>query len=259
MKALAPSPPIAFTAAGAPTRSGGGTQSQRATAELHLHEPDVDKSGNVTVGPPLGTIPFQFNPKEVTVAKSAKWTRKAAKKSKTAGSAEFSGAEPCKLTMEMFFDASHKGDPSVVESVEALFSCCVPTEKSKDKPHPVPPLVKLQWGTITSFPAYVTQISAKFTLFASDGTPIRAACSVSLEEVRREPQKTNPTSGGLTVQRVHSLVEGDSLASVAYAEYGDPELWRRLAEYNGVDDPMDLTRGQVLLLPAIGDLLPAMV
>ena len=78
---------------------------------------------------------------------------------------------------------------------------------------------------------------------------------MSLEELPVEAQKTNPTSGALTVRRVHTVVEGDTLASVAYREYGDAGLWRPLAAYNDVDDPMVLTRGQALLVPAIEDLL----
>jgi nucleoid-associated protein YgaU len=50
------------------------------------------------------------------------------------------------------------------------------------------------------------------------------------------------------------MVAGDSLASVAYAEYGDPAEWRRLADYNGIDDPLRVRAGTVLLLPAAADL-----
>ena len=51
------------------------------------------------------------------------------------------------------------------------------------------------------------------------------------------------------VRRVHRLVAGETLASVAYAEYGDPTQWRPLAAYNGIDDPMRLRPGATLMLP----------
>ena len=71
------------------------------------------KCGNPRQGekgkPELGTkkddLEFQFNPKEVSITKSAKWERKPTK-DKKAGPPEFSGAEPCKLTLELFFDAT---------------------------------------------------------------------------------------------------------------------------------------------------------
>jgi nucleoid-associated protein YgaU len=65
-----------------------------------------------------------------------------------------------------------------------------------------------------------------------------------------EPWRQNPTSGRDTVRRAHTLVEGDSLASVAYAEYGDPAAWRAVARFNGVDDPMRCAPGTRLLLPS---------
>jgi nucleoid-associated protein YgaU len=49
---------------------------------------------------------------------------------------------------------------------------------------------------------------------------------------------------------VHTVVAGDSLPSIAYREYGDPEIWRVVAEANDIDDPLRLRAGTTLLLPA---------
>lgn len=248
--------PIALTSGGGGTLVEPGTSTngsspigaksmQRATLDLY------DFAAVGSGGKPgtwLGSIAFQFNPKEVTIAKSAKWGRDSSKGANKAAPPEFNGADPCKLTLEMFFDATSTQDAAVVDAVESLFACCVPTPTSK--PKPTPPLVVLRWGTISSFPAFVTSVSAKYTLFASNGTPIRALCSVALEEMPGDPEKQNPTSGGYDVRRVHRLVAGDTLASVAYAEYGDPTQWRPLAAYNGIDDPMRLRIGSTLLLPS---------
>jgi nucleoid-associated protein YgaU len=224
---------------------------QHATLDLFDLAP---AGGGGKAGGSRGSISFQFNPKEVTIAKSAKWERKTAKGATTAGPPEFSGSEPCKLTLEMFFDATSSQDAAVVETVEKLFACCVPTEESAGQKKPSPPLVVLHWGTITSFPAFVTSVSAKYTLFASNGTPIRAVCSVSMEEMPGDPLRQNPTSGSLDVRRVHRMVSGDTLASVAYTEYGDPTHWRRLAAYNKIDDPLRVRAGSLLLLPGPDDL-----
>src|SRR5215207_384034 len=139
-----------------------------------------------------------------------------------------------------------------------MLSCCVATEKSAGQKIPSPPLVVLHWGAISSFPAFVTSISAKFTLFNTDGTPIRAVCSVSLEEMPGERfRKQNPTSGSHEVRRVYRTIAGDSLASVAYAEYGDPAAWRPLAAFNEIDDPLRVRTGTVLLLPSPEELAGA--
>jgi nucleoid-associated protein YgaU len=227
-------------------------------ARLTLYDPSPSASGGGDPGAQRGSVRFQFNPKEVTITKSAKWERKTTKGSKKAGPPEFTGPEPSKMTLEMFFDATAKKDGSVVTAVETLLSCCVATEKSAGQKKPSPPIVVLHWGKISSFPAFVTSVSAKFTLFSSDGTPIRAVCSVSLEEMPGEEFRQNPTSGSYDVRRVHRTIAGDSLASVAFAEYGDPNAWRPLAAFNGIDDPLRVTTGTVLLLPSPEELAVAL-
>ena len=224
--------PIALLASA--KKAGGGaagngaakSSGQMEKAQLTLYDPSPAPTGGGAPGAKRGAVPFQFNPKEVTISKSAKWERKTTKGSKKAGPPEFVGPEPSKMTLEMFFDATDKRDDSVVKAVETLLSCCVATQKSAGQKKATPPLVVLHWGTISSFPAFVTSVSAKFTLFNSDGTPIRAACSVSLEEMPGEKFRQNPTSGSHEVRRVHRTIAGDTLASVAYAEYGDPNAWR---------------------------------
>jgi nucleoid-associated protein YgaU len=219
---------------------------QKATLNLYAAEP---ASGGSTPGKSLGFLEFQFNPKEVTISKAAKWERKPSKGGNTAGPPDFMGADPCKLTVEMFFDATSTQDGAVVEAVEKLFACCIPTEQSRVKKKSAPPLVVLHWGKVSSFASFVTSVSAKYTLFSADGMPIRAVCSVAMEEMPGEPFAQNPTSGSYDVRRVHRLVAGETLASVAYAEYGDPTQWRPLAAYNGIDDPLRLQAGSTLMLP----------
>ena len=240
-------------AGAAPAASGGGA-AQVQKAELVFYDLS-EAPGGATPGAERGRLAFQFNPKEVTVAKTAKWERKPARGSKAAGPPEFSGPEPCKLTLEMFFDATVNGQPdSVLTAVETLMTGLVPTDKTYQKKKPSPPLVVLHWGSIWSFPGYIASVSAKYTMFTSAGMPVRAACSVSIEEMPGEPFRQNPTSGSDSVRRRYRTSAGDSLASVAYAEYGDPGSWRALAAFNGIDDPMRVPAGTALLLPAPEDL-----
>jgi nucleoid-associated protein YgaU len=220
-------------------------------AQLSVYDPTASPTGSGDPGKKRGEVMFQFNPKEVTITKSAKWERKPSKAAKNAPPVQFLGADPAKMTLEMFFDATAAQDGSVVVAVEGLLACCVPTEESLAHKKGAPPIVVLHWGKTSSFPAVITSVSAKFTLFNYDGTPIRAVCSVTLEEMPGEKfRKQNPTSGSYEVQRVHRTIAGDSLASVAFDEYGDPNAWRPLAAFNGIDDPLRVPTGTVLLLPS---------
>ena len=239
-------------------RAGDRVAPRLERARLQLYNPKPGGgNGKAALGSKRGTIDFHFNPKELSLSKSAQWKRDPARDASTASPAQFTGADPSKLTLEMFFDETDQRDGSVAASVEKLLSCCNPTEETRGQKKASPPLVVFMWGQIVGFPGYISQISAKYTLFTADGAPLRALCSVTLEELSGELTRQNPTSGALSVRRHHVVVAGDSLASLAYREYGDPGLWRALADYNGIDDPMRVPAGTELLLPAVDDLAAA--
>jgi nucleoid-associated protein YgaU len=243
---------IALTA-----NSGKSADGATAKAKLKVYDAQPAAPGGAKLASQRGQIEFQFNPKELSIQKSAKWERKSSRNAKNASPPEFNGADPCKLTLEMFFDASDTQGGSVLGLVEQLFSCCVPTDATRQDKKAVPPLVQLNWGTIVSFPAFITSVQAKYTLFAADGTPIRATCSVSMEEMPGDPLGQNPTSGALSAHAVHTVISGDSLASIAYREYGDPAMWRPLAWANDIDDPIRLPVGATLIVPAVHELPPS--
>jgi phage tail protein X len=243
------SSPIAFNAPG----GGPSSRAKLEHAYLQMHEPSSDGSLS-NPGAQIGKIDFQFNPKELSLAKSAKWTRPSGRGNKKSGPPQYNGPQPSKLTLEMFFDASDTQDNSVVTRVEQLFSCCVPTDSSFQQNKGSPPWVLFRWGGLTGFLSYVSSVSVKYTLFTSSGTPVRATCSVTLEELSGDAPRQNPTSGGLVPRRVHVTVEGDTLAGIAYKEYGRAALWRAVAEANGIDDPMRIRPGTRLLLPSQSEL-----
>lgn len=231
------------------------TRGNLAKAYLEIHEAMPNKGAGATLGASKGTIAFQFNPNELTVKKAAKWNSEPSRGSKKAAPPEFQGPEPGKLSLEMFFDATGAMDDSVVKSVQALFECCAPTDHSMGKNKPVPPLVVFHWGALDFFPSFITAVTAKYSLFTAEGTPVRATCTVDLQEMPSLTAKQNPTSGSLTARRTHVLLDGETLAGVAYDEYGDPALWRPLAAANDIDDPLRLTPGSTVLLPSAEELL----
>jgi nucleoid-associated protein YgaU len=249
--------PVSFDAAQAGSTSGGADAgSSLKKACLEVSEPS--KTGSMDApGAFMFKLEFQFNPKELQLAKQATWKREQAKGNKKASPPQFTGAQPAKLTLELFFDASEKQDNRVVKDVEKLFSLTVPTEASMTSKKASPPWVVFKWGGLTGFLAYVSQVQAKYTLFTAAGLPIRATCQVTLEELAGQPPKQNPTSGGLVPHRVHQVIAGDSLPAIAYEEYGVPALWRAIADLNGIDDPLRLRPGRRLLLPPLEELTAA--
>ncbi len=237
----------------APSPSGDqGAQLEKAA--LDVYDGKQVGKGPVERGELRTSLAFQFNPKELTISKAAKWQRKPEKGSQTAGPPEFMGSDPAKLGVEMFFDATADHGGGVVAAVETLLACCVPTAESIAQNKALTPLTAFHWGRTTSFVGYVASVSVKFTLFASDGTPIRAVCTVAMEEMPSANPKQNPTSGAIAVRRVATTVAGDTLASLAHREYGDPTMWRDVAAYNDIDDPLRVPAGTRVLLPPSEDL-----
>ena len=51
--------------------------------------------------------------------------------------------------------------------------------------------------------------------------------------------------------KTHTVWAGDALWRLADEHYGDPELWRLIAETNLLERPRELTPGQVLVIPAL--------
>jgi hypothetical protein len=194
-------------------------------------------------------IECRFNPREYVVAKSATWQRTPARGAASAPLPEFVGTNPRTLQMELLFDDWESGSGDVSKDVELLLALTNPTRDSINANTPTPPIVFFQWGTKPLFDAYVKSVSARYTMFRSDGTPVRAHVTTAFEEVPSEPPRQNPSSGGERGSRTHVVSAGDTLHSIAYREYGDAALWRGIAVVNRVDDPLRLHVGNRLLVP----------
>lgn len=221
--------------------------------------PDAPTKAYLTLIPPnsaggseLGRVTFPYNPKEISYTKSADWERKAAKGAKKAAMPEFKGAKPTALTVEVFLDG-YEDQKDISEDIAILCSCCQPLNDSISSKKPSPPWVVLGWGAQTILTAIVKSVAVKCTMFSSDGKPLRATCTVSLEEVAPDSAPQNPTSGALRTLRTHLMVEGDTLPSVAYKEYGQAGWWRPIAEANDIDDPMRVPAGTRVLVPDVDE------
>jgi nucleoid-associated protein YgaU len=195
---------------------------------------------------------FDFNPKELQITKKANWKSTPAKKGK-APPPEYNGPEAASMTLEMFIDASEEENGDVSKLVDQLVEACTPAASTEKNNKPKPPGVKFAWGQKTYLTGYMESVSAKYTLFRKGGRPVRAVCTIALKEFPKDIDGQNPTSGALTTYGSTRVVEGDSLAGIAYREYGDPALWRAIAEVNHIDNPMRLSPGARLLIPAATD------
>jgi nucleoid-associated protein YgaU len=198
-------------------------------------------------------LTFRFNPKEYSISKSATWNRPTNKSAKSASKPEFGGVQPQAITMELFFDDWENTKGDLVKDINQLLEWLKPTHDSISKKKPQPQILQFRWGSnesLTKFKGFLKSVSVKYTMFKPDGKPVRATANIALEEVPDDPGKTNPTSGSIAGRRTHVVTSGDSLHSIAFDEYGDPTLWRALAQFNQIDDPLRLAPGTRLMLPS---------
>ena len=202
--------------------------------------------------PETRELTFMYNPAELTTAKSANWNRPQQKGAGSAGKPQFTGAGPQTVQMEIWFDAWDAADADVTRSVTTLFGWTRPTPTSITKKLPRPPVLGFEWGSnriLADLKFFLKTVNAKYVLFKPDGTPVRASATISLEEVPEDPPKQNPSSGSRESRRSHLVGAGDSLHSVAWREYGDASLWRGIAAFNEIDDPLRVAAGTRLLVP----------
>jgi len=207
--------------------------------------------------PSVKELRFTFNPTEYTIAKSAQWNRPTTAGAKSATKPDFQGVNPQTLQMEIFFDEYEAGG-NVTAKVATLFEWLKPTELSFNQEQPQPPILAFEWGVndaLKNFRGFLKSVSAKYTMFRGDGLPTRASANVSLEEVPLDAGKQNPTSGAIAGRSARVMHDGDTLASIAYAEYGNAGLWRGLAAFNDIDDPLRLKPGAQILVPTMSEAL----
>jgi nucleoid-associated protein YgaU len=204
------------------------------------------------------TIECMFNPKEYTFSKQNTWN-KAKTPGKNTPPLEFGSGQPATLQLQLFFDtysasqSSGRSEDVREKYTNFLWQLMLVDPKLKNKKTKLgrPPRVRFQWGKTWTFNAVITSITQKFTLFLPDGTPVRATLDVTFQQLQDESllSRQNPTSGGKGGERLWTVREGDTLASIAYEHFGEVGQWRRIADVNRLTRVRRLIPGTTLLLP----------
>jgi hypothetical protein len=145
------------------------------------------------------------------------------------------------LKMELFFDSfeAHADVRAATQQITALLD--------PDGPTQAPPILLFTWGGF-SLQCILETVSQRFTMFADDGTPVRATLNVSFKEYERVEVEIR---GGLFLgpPTVYNVASGETASKVAEVVLGDPAAWRRIADANDIDNPRTLVPGANLVVP----------
>jgi LysM repeat protein len=194
-----------------------------------------------------------FNPTEYTFEDSSKWQEQEG--NRRGPELQYTGGDRRRLSMELFYDTYEEKKDVRVETGKLQQLLVVTTDNGNNGKRP--PLVELSWGKKVSdvgfpFKCVLESLKQQFTLFTSDGMPVRAKVSVSFKEflLPKEEQQKAPRRSSYPAQ-TYTVREGDTLSGIASAVWNDPSKWRMLAETNAISNPRVLQPGQALIVPAI--------
>lgn len=217
-------------------------------------------------GKSASSVEFTFNPSSYTINTSPKFTESQTL-GKDAPKQSFLSGSGRTLSTTLYFDSY--SDSALVPSAQLLAITALSaglenklkpvTEKINKLERAVhvdgkghqPPLVIFSWGNL-HFKGHITSFSAEYTMFSMQGKPIRAKVDLTIAEYvdpTVDSKKSPFESPDRTKSRV--IVEGMSLWSIAYEEYGDCEKWRVIARENHIMDPKELEPGMIIMIPAI--------
>jgi nucleoid-associated protein YgaU len=163
------------------------------------------------------------------------------------------------LSMELYFDtyakSSRHGTVTKREDVRN-YTRKIANLMEIDPTLHAPPVCEFTWGPPLGTPkglqfaGIIEKVSQKFTYFLDDGTPVRATLNLTFKEyktVRDQLEQLGRESADRTKRR--TFKEGDALWFFAHEEYGDPQMWREIADCNSLENPRIIAPGTELELP----------
>lgn len=140
----------------------------------------------------------QYNPKELSIAKTVNWEDHKSvatgtedtprTDSSTQDDLTFKGGAPRTISIELLFDG-YEENQSVepdVETLEELASAQPPGGPSEDAPLLRPHHCIITWGIgndrMRPFLCVISKLDVKYTMWDTGGRPLRATCTVSVTE-----------------------------------------------------------------------------
>jgi hypothetical protein len=223
-------------------------------------------------------IPALLNPDSVVVKRSAgvRARRTAGGVATGSGLADdplvHTGGGHTELELALLFDVSLAGGSMPVESVQDLTRPLWNLTENEPGVGPEPALkvVRFVWGKAWNVPGVVTAVAERFEQFSTTGVPTRSWMRLRLVRSGAMPAgsagpggtSTPSVSGSLVVADVpeesilfHEVIgdsdAGERLDEIAARYYGEPGLWRLIATFNGIEDPLRVPPPRILRIPPL--------
>jgi nucleoid-associated protein YgaU len=213
-------------------------------------------------------LEVQFNPTEFTLNKGVQLAEIAIPGLDTP-ILQFVRGQTETLTLDLFFDTTDAGMGDSATPVTTVTDQFYQLIKIDSDIH-APPICHFAWGghnfpgsnmngnwasqnRENGFDCLIESVRQRFTMFSTQGVPLRATLTVSLREYKtldKQLQQLGLKSSDHT--RTHVVQRGETLNKIADQYYENSAQWRVIADANTILDPLALEPGTILELPPLG-------
>ena len=206
----------------------------------------VEKAAlDVLEGDYKGTIKVMFNPTEYSLPLEVAW------KGDPGSMPQYEKSNVGGFSVTLLFDSYEKGtDVREGENgTKKLANLALPSVSEQRKKRP--PQCLFIWGKF-KYKGVIEKIDQKFTLFLSDGTPVRASVTIAMKPILSVKEMME-LSGSKDSRKFYQVKPGDRLDLIAYDQLKDPALWEVIAKVNSIEDPASFPApadfGRTLIIP----------
>lgn len=154
------------------------------------------------------------------------------------------------VTFDLLFDATGviEGSPTDLDAeIDAFRQIVYDYNGEIDSPY----FLEIRWGKF-SFRACLTGMTLTYTLFQSDGKPLRATAKLTFIE-QMDPLTAKLRMGRSSPDLTHHVLvrAGDTLPALTYRMYGKASYYPEVARANQLVDFRNLQPGTLLSFPPL--------
>jgi nucleoid-associated protein YgaU len=194
----------------------------------------------------------------------------------------FTGGGQTLIEIDLLFDTAIGGSSILTQDVRDLTGPLFRLAENTSGPerHAEPPRVRFVWGKAWNVPGVIVAVAERFDRFSANGVPKRSWVRMRFQRVNEDPpaQASLLPQAGSQGQRaaldvaavqnmaassqgsfqVHETRGGgasggpsERIDQLSARFYGDPTLWRLIAIFNHILDPLHILPGVVLRIPPL--------
>jgi len=228
-------------------------------------------------------IPCLLNPASVVVRRLAGVQSRQSTSGPLTGAALkddpllYTGGGTTEILLDLLFDVTLAGSNLNTDDVRDLTRpLTVLAEGSEgDDGYGQVPLVRFVWGKAWNVLGVVAAVAERLEYFTANGAPqrswlrmrfLRAGDSAAADteplgddlQLEDLPEEIDIPTDELRFHQAQGAGEGaededggsaERLDEIAAAHYGNPAWWRLIAAFNKIDNPMDISAGDLLMIP----------